>query len=112
MEFRCTVDRPEPDSISDPLSFVVSGWLFDGEANHGIASVEAYAGDEKIGETRALGLRADVSAALKLREPRPTGFQMTCYAPQLRGQTAAEIQIRVNAENGPRVVAKRMLKFI
>ena len=60
------LDEPIAAAPVDPLCFLVRGWVWLEAAQADVIGLEAHVGDDLVGETRALYVRADVNAALAL----------------------------------------------
>src|SRR5436309_1879970 len=61
------LDDPPANSVVDPLCIFVRGWIWLREKQGEIVSIEAECGELRIGATRVLYPRPDVTAAHQLR---------------------------------------------
>ena len=80
------LDTPALETVVDPLSFQLRGWLWLDTVHAQIATLEAYAtapdGTEtQLGFTATLYARPDVTAALTLPSAALTGFEFFCHHP-------------------------------
>ena len=106
------LDLPAAILPSDPLSLHVQGWIFAGDRQAEIATVEAWAGDTSIGSTALLYPRPDVSVALGLSPDVRTGFTLLGYAPDAVQCPSLALTIAVRWADGSReTVLTREIKL-
>src|SRR4051812_25587821 len=97
------IDMPVDATPVDPLAFAVRGWCWLDAAQSDIAAVEARVGDELVGQTRALYLRPDVNAALRLPATVRTGFELFAHHAHAARGGPFVLQVEARRRDGSRV---------
>jgi SAM-dependent methyltransferase len=94
------LDEPLPAARVDPLGFLVRGWLWLGDEQPAITRVEAWVGEQCIGETAALYVRPDVIAALTLPAGARNGFELWAHHPAAPRDEPFELSLRARLRDG------------
>src|SRR5258708_2875512 len=93
-------DEPEPATAVDPLGFFVRGWFWLENEHAQIVSAEAWSDDVRIGETRALSARPDVTASLKLSNSDRLGFELFAHHPTAKPSEPFRLELRARRADG------------
>lgn len=72
-------DTPLPNSVCDPLSFRIEGWIYGAADHEKITTVEIWSAGRCIAHTFTLARRPDVAAALSLPATTRTGFSVDAH---------------------------------
>lgn len=84
----------------DPLCFRVRGWIWAGERQPDIGAVEAWSGEQRLGETHVLYVRPDVVASLELPAATGVGFELFGHHPAASAGASFPVTIRVRWRDG------------
>lgn len=107
------LDWPRVEEPSDPLNLRVEGWVFVEGRQAAITSVEVGVGGRVIGRTTLLFKRPDVSAALAIPPETETGFALRLHAPDLVGQSHADLTVFATfADGATESIAARRVPLI
>ncbi len=97
------IDEPAPHQTVDPWCFLVHGWIWLGPDQGEIAAVEAWIGDQFLGETSSFHARLDANEMQGVPVGTPIGFLIQgCRTPERDG-TTADVHISVRRHNGRRL---------
>ena len=77
------IDHPASGDTVDRFAFPVEGWAWLGPDQERIAAIEAFAGEERAGETPLLFPRPDVAVALALSALASSGFHCRAASPAM-----------------------------
>jgi SAM-dependent methyltransferase/uncharacterized protein YbaR (Trm112 family) len=96
------IDEPAPGMGFNPRQFAVRGWLWLEERHTQLAAVEAWSGDDLLGESAVFTTRADVSAKYALPDETRTAFAIAASHPTAAPRTQFDLQIRARLRDGSR----------
>jgi SAM-dependent methyltransferase len=96
------LDVPAENSISDPLSVAVEGWVYAGERHGELVAIEVFGGTQPLARTELLFPRSDVTAALKLAPGTRTGFSLLVDAPAWSSRPQLDLHIEAVFRDGTR----------
>ncbi len=102
MPAQARIDEPAAGAVVDPLNVFVRGWLWLEEAQPRIVAIEAWSGDERLGETRVRYDRPDVRTALGLPAETRVGFELFAHHATAMPGTPVVIQVRARFADGTR----------
>ena len=97
---QAVLDNPDASGVVERRRFNVRGWVWLGQAQATIAAVEAWNGDELMGECRELSVRPDVTAALKLPAGARVGYDF--FVEQVAGKAEVALTVRLRMADGSR----------
>ncbi len=108
------LDTPLADTPCDPLALPVEGWIYLGDDQAKIVSVEALLDGDSIGLTAQLTIRADVNDAHSLPSHTATAFRFFGYAAAPKFGGAGRITVLVHLSDGgpPIILTERTIKVI
>jgi SAM-dependent methyltransferase len=96
------LDYPTAERAIDPLRFNVRGWVWLGDSQSRIASIEAWSGEILLGQSMKLLPRPDVVSALTLEESARPGFDFFADYPGWECATDFELTIFARMRDGSR----------
>ena len=96
------IDHPASGDTVDRFAFPVEGWAWLGPDQERIAAIEAFAGEERAGETPLLFPRPDVAAALALPALASPGFRLVASAGHSPRGADIDLRIRARFDDGSR----------
>jgi SAM-dependent methyltransferase len=97
---RAHIDEPTGSVPVDPLGFRIAGWVWLGVAQPEVVGVEAWCGDNLVGETSAIFARPDVTASLTLPGDARTGFELFAHHPSAVPGREFDLHVRVRRRDG------------
>lgn len=100
MPVLAAIDHPLRDSINDPLSLQVEGWLYGGDRHVDLAAIEIRCGGEVIAETSLFLSRPDVVHHHGLKTNTLTGFHVVVCAPSLLGSDRVILECAARFRDG------------
>jgi SAM-dependent methyltransferase len=105
MSVLAAIDLPVKDSLNDPLSLQIEGWLFGGAGHGELEAVEIRCDGKVIAETSIFLSRPDVVRHHALKPDTLTGFTLLACAPSLLGRERVILECAARFRDGTTAVA-------
>jgi SAM-dependent methyltransferase len=94
------LDDPPRDALVDPLCVWVRGWVWLDAQHADIVAIEAWCGGTLVGATRALQVRPDVAAALRLGASVRTGFELFAHVADFSPGQPLDLHVAARLRDG------------